>query len=251
MLKLPAPSTKSGSKSEGSSFSLPTAQLDGNAEPQTTPPGFKRPGSRSPPQSAGSKRDVDTASDGSDEVLFSSQASTSNFKKPRTTYGGNIHAAPKSSFKAVGHGSREAKKRSRTEEKERKFEALKVHKEEEEAKRKAEAGPEFRRLDVPALRTNGSHTLDFKRAAAHCDTSASLDDHSSPLSELNSIPSTPPDLPDVQPYVRTYDCAICSSSVPALIREDFEDTHPQSRRLSSSGTKGGIPISTGTLCRRG
>ena len=188
----------------------------------------------SPPQSAGSKRSADAASEhpssDGDAQIFSSQASQA--KRPRTTlsYTSNIHAKPKATWqkpRTVAYGQQAARQRSREEkqQQQKEFEGRRAQKEEKEEKAK---GPKFRRLGLGTGARDANRAV-FKMpgSGVDCEGGALSD-----LSDLIDPPSSPPDTQEPETGTRRTECAVCGAMLLAAVREDFEDQHSQARQWS-------------------
>ncbi|KAK0260053.1 hypothetical protein B0A54_09540 [Friedmanniomyces endolithicus] len=222
-------------------FTRPRRGTDAKVAPPSSR--FHLPNLPSSPPSAGSKRSAGESEIGSsdeDAMIFgSSQASQAKRQLTAATTT-NIFAPPPAK-KVAAYGSKVQRHRSREEEQKK---ATRIKKAKEAQAEKAK-GPKFRQANIPsnmaAYQGRDTNTA-FKQpgetvnvAKSDCDTGT--DDYradSPDLSDLSPPPASPL-LEDMAPSalpsgVRRMECTICTATVPATMREDFEDLYPQAKQ---------------------
>ncbi|KAK0932430.1 hypothetical protein LTR29_015989 [Friedmanniomyces endolithicus] len=217
----------------------------GGTDTKVAPPNsrFQHPIVQSSPPSSGSKRSAGESENGNsddDAVIFgSSQASQA--KRQRTTATTTNIFAPPPAKKVAAYGSKAQRQRSREEEQKKAAQIKKAKElEAEEAK-----GPKFRQANMPsnmvAYERRDTNNA-FKQPGgnvngARSDCETGIDDYranSPDISDLSPPPASPL-LEDITPSdlpsgVRRMECTICTATIPATLREDYEDLYPQAKQ---------------------
>ncbi|KAK0779557.1 hypothetical protein LTR75_015293 [Friedmanniomyces endolithicus] len=241
-------------------FKPPPQSCGPNEQPRTTTATFNRPTRRpstavalsisqfqtpavqSSPLSTGSKRSAEESEKGSsdDDVVYSSYQA-SQAKRQRTTAITTNIFVPPPTRKATCYGSKAQRHRSREEEQKK---ATQIEQAKEGGAENAK-GPKFRQANIPSnmVEYQGRHAdTAFKQPGenikvARSDFETGTDDYradSPDLSDLSPPPASPlleVMAPSEMPSgVRRMECTICTATIPATLREDYEDLYPQAKQ---------------------